>query len=284
MVIHMESHIYICPSSCSSVQHFLLLQLTSLLWYQLPHCAVVMAILTHIHKKYFVSFFTDKEVSDVFTGFCVILVSAGVNMAHICCIPCLAVLLKWSTSPDLHSINLWISILLFVFLIHPHVQTGFSGMLSGWISLTDMRIGNSHPSYLWWSVVWALWSEVLWVTSVIFADVITSLFTGGKMNAWKRAVQFFNALCTQELPSNSVPNLCLYIVWSDISWTELISPLISIVPFIVGFFWPFVANPAIVPLFEAFCAMHYLNTPVLKVFMRALFFLKKKNIIAYNVV
>jgi hypothetical protein len=40
-----------------------------------------MAILTHVHKKYFVSFFTDKQVSGVFTGFCVILVSAGVNMA-----------------------------------------------------------------------------------------------------------------------------------------------------------------------------------------------------------
>jgi hypothetical protein len=31
---------------------------------------------------------------------------------HICHIPCLAVHLEWSTSPDLHSINLWISILL----------------------------------------------------------------------------------------------------------------------------------------------------------------------------
>jgi hypothetical protein len=41
-----------------------------------------MAILTHIHKKYFVPFFTEKEVSGVFTGFCVILVSADVNMAQ----------------------------------------------------------------------------------------------------------------------------------------------------------------------------------------------------------
>jgi len=40
-----------------------------------------MAVLTHIHKEYFVSFFTDKEVSGVCTGFYVILVSAGVNMA-----------------------------------------------------------------------------------------------------------------------------------------------------------------------------------------------------------
>jgi len=56
-----------------------------------------MAILTHIHKEYFVLFFTDEEVSGVFTGFCVVLVSAGVNMAQsgtTCYIPCLAVLLE----------------------------------------------------------------------------------------------------------------------------------------------------------------------------------------------
>jgi hypothetical protein len=119
--------------------------------------------------------------------------------------------------------------------------------------------------------------------------------------AWKRVVQFFNALCTQEnvnileaslhwvmtcivhCQATLCQKICLYVVWSDISWTELISPLISVVPFIVGiFFLSLCSKPSnCTTIWSILCSALFEYISSESFYESCLFF---KKVIAYNIV